>query len=83
VQQDQRPPDTDRLEIEIDAVDVGVLSGAFGTSFPIGRGHDDAPLFLPFAALLIRLRAASEFIGYGDERFRNLLSLTTDCAPLT
>jgi hypothetical protein len=43
MQQDQRPSDTDRLEIEIDAVDVGVLSGAFGTGFPIGRGHDDAP----------------------------------------
>ena len=40
VQQDQRPPGPDRLVVEIDAVDLGVLAGALGLGRPIGGGHD-------------------------------------------
>jgi len=46
MQQDQRPPGTNRFDIEIDAIDFGVLAGAFGVGRPIGRGHDAAPLLL-------------------------------------
>jgi hypothetical protein len=46
MQQDQRAPGSDRFDIEIDAIDFGVLASAFGVGRPIGRGHDAAPLLL-------------------------------------
>src|SRR2546426_12654577 len=42
VEEDQRPPGTMRLVVEIEAVDLGVLAGGLGVSRGIG-GHGQAP----------------------------------------
>jgi hypothetical protein len=42
MEQDERPPAPMSLEIEVDAVDLGVLAGALGVSGP-SAGHGDAP----------------------------------------
>jgi hypothetical protein len=46
VQQDHRPARAVRLEVEVDVVDIGVLSGALGVCCPIGGGHGAAPRVL-------------------------------------
>jgi hypothetical protein len=43
MQQDQRPSRSVRLEVEVDAIDLGILAGALGVGGPIGSRHGDAP----------------------------------------
>jgi hypothetical protein len=43
VQQDHRPPGPLDLEVEVDAVDLGVLAGTLGVGCPIAGRHGDAP----------------------------------------
>jgi hypothetical protein len=53
VQQDHRPPGPMGLEVEVEAVDLGVLAGAVRLGCPIAGRHGAAPHVLAVAVMLV------------------------------
>jgi hypothetical protein len=63
VQQDQRPPGAVRLVVQVDAVDLGVLSGARCVRGPAGIGHGDAPRVVAHGLMPVQTLLRPELIG--------------------
>src|SRR2546430_959028 len=75
VQEDQRPTGPVRLEVQVDPIDLGVLSGARGVTCPIGGGHGVAPRVLARGVIPVQTPHPPETHRWSDGQVPPRVSL--------